>query len=54
MKLTNQDLDLLRKLVEDKLDQIDHGPENEAGQIMLLYLNILNKLDRIGYSYESK
>lgn len=47
MKLTNQDLDILRELLEDKIDQIDRGPENEAGQTMLLYLNIINKLDRM-------
>jgi hypothetical protein len=47
MKLTNQDLDILRKLLEDKIEEIDCGPENEAGQTMLLYLNIINKLDRM-------
>lgn len=50
MKLTNQDLDILRKLLESKIDEIDRGPENDAGITMLLYLNILNKLDRMYFS----
>jgi hypothetical protein len=50
MKLTNEDLDLLRELVEDKIDQIDRGLESEVGKTMLIYLNLLNKLDRMYFS----
>lgn len=40
MKLTNQDLDILRELLEDKLKNIDH--ESEKQQV---YINIIKKLD---------
>jgi hypothetical protein len=45
MKLTNQDLDILRELLEDKIDQIDRGPDNEVDKQMLIHLNLLKKLD---------
>jgi hypothetical protein len=50
MKLTNQDLDLLRELLEVKIDQIDRGPDNEVDQQMPIYLNLLKKLDTMYFS----
>ena len=50
MKLTNQDLDILRELLEDKIDQIDRGPDNEVNSQMPNYLNLLKKLDSMYFS----
>jgi hypothetical protein len=50
MKITNQDIDILRELVENKIDQIDRGPENEADMQMSIYLNLLKKLDSMYFS----
>jgi hypothetical protein len=50
MKLTNQDLDILRELLEDKIDQIDRGPENEVDKQISVHLNLLKKLDTMYFS----
>jgi hypothetical protein len=47
MKLTNQDLYILRELLEDKIDQIDRGPDNEVDKQMPIHLNLLKKLDSL-------
>lgn len=50
MKLTNQDLDILRELVESQIDQIDRGPDNEVDKYMAIYLNLLKKLETMYFS----
>jgi hypothetical protein len=51
MKLTNQDLDILRELVEDKLKEIDNGPEGvEIYDRPEVYINIIKKLDRMYFN----
>ena len=50
MKLTNQDLDILIELLEDKLKEIDNGPDNEVDKQMSIYLNLLKKLDTMYFS----
>lgn len=42
MKLTNQDLDILIELLEEKLHQIDNGSE--------VYINIIKKLGTMYFS----
>jgi hypothetical protein len=43
MKLTNQDLDILRELLEDKIDKIDRGPDNEVDNHNMA-LGVLNRI----------
>jgi hypothetical protein len=51
MKLTNQDLDILRELVEDKLKEINNGPEGiEVYEKPEVYINIIKKLDSLYFS----
>ena len=46
MKLTNQDLDILVELLEDKLKEIDNGPEGvDTYDRPEVYINILKKID---------
>jgi hypothetical protein len=48
MKLTNQDLDILRELLEDKLKEIDYGPEGiEIHFKPEILQKIKNKLDKM-------
>jgi hypothetical protein len=51
MKLTNQDLDILIELLEDKLKEIDNGPEGiEVYNRPEVYVNIIKKLDTLYFS----
>lgn len=51
MKLTNQDLDILRELLESKLQDIDNGPEGiEVYEKPEVYINIIKKLDTLYFS----
>jgi hypothetical protein len=51
MKLTNQDLDILRELLEDKLKKINNGPEGiEIHQRPEVYINIIKKIDGLYFS----
>jgi hypothetical protein len=51
MKLTNQDLDILRELVEDKLKKINNGPEGiEVYEKPEVYINIIKKIDSLYFS----
>jgi len=46
MKLTNQDIEILQDLLEDKLKEIDNGPEGiEIHDKPEVYINIIKKLD---------
>ena len=45
MKLTNQDIDILVELLEEKLHKIDNGPEGvEIHDKPEVYINIIKKL----------
>lgn len=51
MKLTNQDLDILRELLEEKLNDIDQGPEGiEIYERPEVYINLIKKLDTMYFS----
>ena len=51
MKLTNKDLDVLVELLEDKLKEIDNGPEGiEVYNRPEVYVNIIKKLDTLYFS----
>jgi len=51
MKLTNQDLEILQDLLEDKLKEIELGPEGiEIYHKPEVYINILKKLDSMYFS----
>jgi len=51
MKLTNQDLDILVELLEEKLKEIDNGPEGvEIYDRPEVYINILKKLDKMYFA----
>lgn len=51
MKLTNKDLDIVRELLEKKLDDIDQGPEGiEVYERPEIYINIIKKLDTMYFS----
>jgi hypothetical protein len=51
MKLTNQDLDILRELVENKLKKINNGPEGiEVHEKPEVYINIIKKIDSLYFS----
>lgn len=51
MKLTNQDIDILQDLLEDKLKEIDSGPEGiEVYDKPEVYINIIKKLDTMYFS----
>jgi hypothetical protein len=51
MKLTNQDLDILVELLEDKLKEIDNGPEGiEIHDNPKIYVNIIKKLDSMYFN----
>jgi hypothetical protein len=51
MKLTNQDLEILQNLLEDKLKEIDLGPEGiEVYEKPEVYINIIKKLDTMYFS----
>lgn len=46
MKLTNKDIEILQDLLQDKLDEIDKGPEGiEIHEKPEVYINIFKKLD---------
>jgi hypothetical protein len=47
MKLTNQDLDIIRQLIQEKINMIDRGPDTETNEETYIYINILKKLDRM-------
>lgn len=48
MKLTNQELEILQDLVQDKLTEMDYAPEgNEVYQKPEVYMNIMKKLDEM-------
>lgn len=51
MKLTNQDIEILQNLLEDKLKEIDNGPEGiEIYDKPEVYINIIKKLDSMYFS----
>ena len=51
MKLNNEDLDILIELLEDKLKEIDLGPEGvEVRDKPEVYINIIKKLSSIYFS----
>jgi hypothetical protein len=51
MKLTNQDLEILQNLLEEKLKQIELGPEGiETHNRPEVYINIIKKLDTMYFS----
>lgn len=46
MKLTNQDIEILQDLLEEKLKEIDYGPEGvEVYDRPEIYINIIKKLN---------
>jgi hypothetical protein len=47
MKLTNQDIDILQDLLEDKLRQIDDG--QDSGETAT-YINIIKKLNKMYFN----
>lgn len=51
MKLTNTDIDILVELLEDKLKEIDLGPEGiEVHEKPEVYINIIKKLDSMYFN----
>ncbi len=51
MKLTNQDIEILQDLLEDKLKEIDNGPEGvEVYDRPEVYINIIKKLDSMYFN----
>lgn len=51
MKLTNNDLDILCELLENKLNNIDQGPEGiEVYEKPEVYMNIIKKLESMYFS----
>ena len=51
MKLTNQDIDILQNLLEDKLREIDNGPEGiEIYDKPEIYINIIKKLNTMYFN----
>ena len=51
MKLTNNDLDILVMLVEDKLQYIDNSPEGiETYHKPEVYVNLIKKLDTMYFN----
>jgi len=51
MKLTNQDIEILQDLLEDKLKEIDNGPEGvEIYDRPEVYINIIKKLDSMYFN----
>lgn len=51
MKLTNKDLEILQDLLEDKLKEIELGPEGiEVYDKPEVYINIIKKLDSMYFS----
>lgn len=48
MKLTNKELEILQDLLQDKLNEIDRGPEGmEVYDKPEVYINIIKKLDTL-------
>jgi hypothetical protein len=48
MKLTNNELEILQDLVQDKLVEMDYAPEGgEVYQKPEVYMNIMKKLDEM-------
>jgi uncharacterized protein YpiB (UPF0302 family) len=47
MKLTNQDIDILQDLLEDKLRQIDDGQDSSETET---YINIIKKLNTMYFN----
>ena len=45
MKLTNQDLDILRELLHQKLKELNGQDDNSA-----VYINLIKKLDSLYFS----
>jgi hypothetical protein len=51
MKLTNQDLEILQDLLEDKLKEIDFISEGKiTGHKSEVYINIIKKLDTMYFT----
>lgn len=51
MKLTNQDLEILQNLLEEKLKKIELGPEGvEIYDRPEVYINIIKKLDTLYFA----
>jgi hypothetical protein len=48
VKLTNKELEILQNLVQDKLNELDYGPDGiEIHQKPEVYINIMKKLDEM-------
>lgn len=46
MKLTNKDIEILQDLLQDKLNEIDRGPEGiEVYDKPEVYINLIKKLE---------
>jgi len=53
MKLTNKDLDILYDLLQDKIKEIDNGPEGiETQYNVQVYINIMHKLNSMYFTQE--
>lgn len=51
MKLTNKDIEILQDLLEDKLKEIDHGPDGiEVYDKPEVYINLIKKLDSMYFN----
>jgi hypothetical protein len=51
MKLTNQEIEILQDLLEDKLKELDYHPENnENYQKPEVYINLIKKLDTMYFN----
>ena len=51
MKLTNKDLDILYDLLQEKIKEIDNGPEGiEVHYNVQIYINIMKKLNEMYFS----
>jgi len=51
MKLTNQDIEILQNLLEDKLKEIEMSPEDiKSLEKPEVYIDIIKKLDQIYFS----
>jgi hypothetical protein len=51
MKLTNQEIEILQDLLENKLKELDYRPEGiEVYQKPEVYINIIKKLDTMYFS----
>jgi hypothetical protein len=51
VKLTNKELEILQDLVQDKLNELDYGPEGiEVYDKPEVYINIIKKLDSMYFN----